>query len=84
MGPPPSAFVVALTAINHTVELHTEIDTTGQFSDLNGGIFLQLQVLGFRDANGDPIDATLTPEPGTTWLAGLPVIALLAYKRLRR
>ena len=80
----PAAFAVSLVAMNNIVHLHTYIDGKGQVADNDGGVFVQLTVNGFQDANGNPITATLiaTPEPGTL---GTLALALLigAAVRLR-
>lgn len=47
-----------------------EVSGSGRFIDMSSLLEIQVDVL--------------TPEPGSAWLAGFPVIALLAYKRLRR
>ena len=61
----PPAFVVSLVATNNLVHLQTHIDVSGDVVDSSGGIFIQLTVNGFQDANGNPITATLIPEPST-------------------
>jgi hypothetical protein len=68
----PPAFIVSLAAMDNIVELHTSIDGSITSSDIDGSVFVQLTVNGFQDANGNPITATLLPEPGafgTFWLA---------------
>jgi hypothetical protein len=71
--PPPDNynFTVSLVATNNTVHLHTYIDATGNAVDERGGLTVQLTVNGFQDANGNPIAATLVPEPGTWATFGL-------------
>jgi hypothetical protein len=62
----PPAFIVSLPAMDNIVELHTSIDgSISASSDIDGSVFVQLTVNGFQDANGNPITATLLPEPGT-------------------
>jgi hypothetical protein len=74
IGPLPPFFVVSLVAANNIVHLQTNIDASGYVSDFSGDIFVQLTVNGFQDANGNPITATLLPEPGTL---GMFALALL-------
>ena len=74
-------FTVSLSATNNIVHLHTFIDATGSEVDDSGSIFVQLTVNGFLDANGNPITATLQPEPGTL---GMFTLALLVGVGMRR
>jgi hypothetical protein len=61
-----NTFIVSLDATNNLVHLHTYIDGSSQPpADSSSSIFVQLTVDGFQDANGNPITATLLPEPGT-------------------
>lgn len=79
-------FIASLSATDHIVHLHTYIDAGGLESDSSSLISVQLTVLGFQDANGNPIAATLVPEPGTlgTFGMGLLVSAGILQRRLRR
>jgi hypothetical protein len=87
IGPPTrppdftGTFNVSLSAINNIVHLHTYIDGSGSEVDDSGGIFVQLTVDGFQDSTGNPITATLLPEPGTLGTFGL---ALLVGAGIRR
>lgn len=48
----------------------------------NGSIFLQLKVLGFEDANGNAIEATLvTPEPRTLGIVGVVLLLGVCERR---
>jgi hypothetical protein len=85
-APEPPAFVVSLFATNNIVELDTNIEGTGGSGDGNFGLFIQLAVDGFEDANGNPIVATLlAPEPAT-WtmllLAFLMGVGMKAEQKL--
>ncbi|HTA69442.1 MAG TPA: hypothetical protein VK776_14225 [Bryobacteraceae bacterium] len=70
----PAIFTVSLSAINNIVQLQTYIDASGSEVDDAGGIFVQLTVNRFLDANGNPIQATLLPEPGTLGTFALPLL----------
>jgi hypothetical protein len=62
----PPDFIVSLVAMNNIVDLNTYIDGNIPASaDQDGSVSVQLTVDGFQDANGNPIAATLLPEPGT-------------------
>ena len=61
----PADFLVSLFAVNNIVHLQTHIDGSGGVADNDVSLFVQLRVDGFQDANGNPIPATLVPEPGT-------------------
>jgi hypothetical protein len=85
-APEPPALVVSLFATNNIVELDTNIEGTGGSGDGNFGLFIQLAVDGFEDANGNPIVATLlAPEPAT-WtmllLAFLMGVGMKAEQKL--
>ena len=72
IAPAPPFFVVSLFAVDNVVPLHTYIDGSGSVPDARGSIDVSLKVNGFLDANGNPIEATLLPEPGTLGMFGLP------------
>ena len=81
--PMPPDFVVSLVAMNNIVELHTSIDAVIFLtSDVHGSVFVQLTVDGFQDANGNPITATLVPEPGAWLTLGLGLLIVAGLKRL--
>ena len=85
-GPPgfTGAFNVSLSAVNNIVHLHTYIDASGFEVDNSGGIFVQLTVNGFQDANGNPIAATLlTPEPTTLGMFGLSLLVGVGMRAKR-
>jgi hypothetical protein len=77
-------FVVSLSAINNIVHLQTYIDGGGSEVDDSGSIFVQLTVNGFQDANGNPITATLLPEPGTLGTFALALLAGVVGMRAKR
>ena len=80
----PSAFVVSLVAMNNIVDLNTYIDGSVSEIDDSGSYFVQLTVDGFQDAKGNPIAATLLPEPGTFGTFGLAVLLVgVGMKRKR-
>jgi hypothetical protein len=82
-APMPPAFVVSLVAMNNIVELHTFIDGNISLSDdIDGSVFVQLTVTGFQDANGNPITATLLPEPGTLGTFGLALLVGVGTRRI--
>jgi hypothetical protein len=81
---PIPAFLVSLFAVNNTVDLHTYIDGSGRVSDGFGGIDVSLTVNGFLDANGNPIEATLLPEPGTLGMFGVPLLMAVGIRRKRK
>ena len=85
-GPPFNrTFVVSLSATNNIVHLHTYIDgSVGGTADINSAIFVQLTVNGFQDANGNPITATLLPEPGTLGTFGVALLVGTVGKRGKR
>jgi hypothetical protein len=71
--------------VNNIVHLHTYIDAgdVGTLTDDSGSIFVQLTVDGFQDANGNPITATLLPEPGTLGTFGLALLVGVRMKGKR-
>ena len=77
-------FVAALSATNNIVHLHTYIDAGGSEPDSSGLISVQLTVIGFQDANGNPITATLVPEPNTWLTLGLGLLIAALRKQLTR
>jgi hypothetical protein len=80
----PPSFVVSLSATNNIVHLHTYIDASGSEGDNDTSIFVQLKVDGFEDANGNPITATLLPEPGTLGTFALALLAGVIGLRAKR
>ena len=86
LGPPgfENNYVVSLVAANNIVHLHTYIDASGTLADDSGAISVQLTVIGFQDANGNPITATLVPEPNTWLTLGLGLLIVARMKRLSR
>jgi len=71
--------------MNNIVHLHTYIDgNVGGIADINSAIFVQLTVNGFQDANGNPITATLLPEPGTLGTFGLALLVGLVAMRAQQ
>jgi hypothetical protein len=66
------------------VHLHTYIDAMGGAGDNTSGIFVQLTVNGFLDANGNPITATLVPEPGTWLTLGLGLLIVVGMKAMSK
>jgi len=80
----PADFTVSLVATNNIVHLHTYIDGSASGADTTSDISVQLTVDGFRDENGNPIAATLIPEPGTFAMFGLAMLigAGAKWKRL--
>jgi hypothetical protein len=82
----PPAFAVSLVAVNNIVHLHTYIDGRAMGTDITSDISVQLTVDGFQDANGNPITATLLPEPGTLGTFGLALLVGVGMRRrwLRR
>ena len=84
IAPMPPFFIVSLAATNNLVHLHTYIDASGFEVDNSGGIFVQLTVNGFQDANGNPIAATLlTPEPTTLGMFGLSLLVGVGMRAKR-
>ena len=83
-GPPYGIFVVSLSATNNIVHLHTYIDASGSEGDNSGSMFVQLTVNGFQDANGNPITATLLPEPGTLGTFALALLVGIAMGAKRK
>jgi len=77
---PPDTFLVSLVATNNIVHLQTYIDATAGAIDIRGGVVVQLTVNGFQDANGNPITATLLPEPGTWATFGLAFLVGVVRK----
>jgi hypothetical protein len=77
-------FVVSLVAANNIVHLQTNIDASGSVGDFSGQIIVRLTVNGFQDANGNPITATLLPEPGTLGTFGLALLVGVATKASRK
>jgi hypothetical protein len=84
IAPIPPFFVVSLVAANNIVQLQTHIDARGSEGDNFSGMFIQLTVNGFLDANGNPITATLLPEPGTLGTFGLALLAGVVGMRAKR
>lgn len=82
--PLPPSFVVSLVAANNIVHLQTYIDAIGGEGDNISGIFVQLTVNGFQDANGNPITATLMPEPGTWLTLGLGLLIVAGMKHVSK
>jgi hypothetical protein len=81
----PTDFTVSLVATNNIVELHTHIDGNVQpGADFSGDIIVKLTVDGFLDANGNPIAATLLPEPGTFGTFGLALLVGVGMRGRRK
>jgi hypothetical protein len=67
--------------MNNLVDLHTHIEgNINGVSDINISLFVQLTVNGFQDANGNPITATLLPEPGTLGMLGLGMLVVVGMR----
>jgi len=87
LPPPPGftgTFIVSLSAVNNIVLLQTNIGASGSVSGNGAQIFVQLTVDGFQDANGNPIAATLMPEPGTFGTFGLALLVGVGMRGKRK
>ena len=80
----PPAFVVSLVAMNNIVDLNTYIDGNISLRDDSASLSVQLTVDGFQDANGNPITATLLPEPGTLGTFGLALLVGVGMNRKKK